>query len=448
MANTPTNIVNRLIDSLQHTHPVYWAVGLTCLIAPYLLFTRAASSQQQEEIPSPKQIARMEEPHTVVVLGASLAGLPITHYLMKHIAPKKKNLRVILVSPNTDFLWNLATVRGVLPDLIPQEKYFFPIAPTFEKYPAASRFEFIVGKAEALDPTGQVVNVGVNGGGSREVKYDTLIIATGASDRNGMPFKNLNTSEETRASITKLQQEIKAAKTVVVAGAGHTGSEVVGELGQEYASTKEKEVILIANDTLPLDPSALNSVRQTVKTSLEKLGVRIISSSRVTSITKSATGRTVLEVTKTDGSKQTIETDVYIPAFGMVPNSQFAPEHMLDSAKRFKQTKSLKVEGYDNIFVLGDVGNLQAQSAKSADDQVIHLRKIMEAYFTGKSLPLYNPDTGIIFAVSLGRKGGSGQAMGFKLFSILVWYLKGRYLGTNYAGEVAAGNRTMQATKW
>ena len=446
MASTSTELVNRLIDNIQNAHPIYWAVGIGSLIVPYILFRKTSS--QLQEAPSPSQVVKMEEPHTVVVLGASLTGLPITHYLVKHIAPGKKNLKVILVSPNTDFMWNLATVRGVLPDIVSQDKYFYPIAPTFKNYPAASQFEFIVGKAGALDPTGQTVKVNVNGGSDREVKYDTLIIATGASDRNGLPFKNLNTTEETKAAITKLQQDIKAAKSVVVAGAGHTGCEVVGELGQEYSSTGQKEVILIANDNLPLDPSALNSVRQTIATYLKKLGVRIIPSSRVTSVTKSAAGRTVLEVTQKDGSKQTIETDVYIPAFGVVPNSQFAPDHMLDSSKRFKQTTGLRVEGYDNIFVMGDVGNLQGANAKSADDQVIHMRKMMGAYFEGKPLPIYTPDSSIMFGVSLGRKGGSGQAMGMKLLSILVWYLKGRYLGTNYAGEVAAGNRTMQATKW
>ena len=71
-----------------------------------------------------------------------------------------------------------------------------------------------MGKAGALDPTSQVVTVNVNGGSDREVKYDSMIIAMGASDRNSMPFKNLNTPEETKVAVTKLQQDIKAAKTL------------------------------------------------------------------------------------------------------------------------------------------------------------------------------------------------------------------------------------------
>ena len=58
---------------------------------------------------------------------------------------------------------------------------------------------------------------------------------------------------------------------------------------------------------------------------------------------------------------------------------------MLDSSKRFKQTTGLKVEGYNNIFVMSDVGNLQGANANSAEDQVIHMQKIMEAYFALKA---------------------------------------------------------------
>lgn len=39
---------------------------------------------------------------TLVVLGAGQVGLPIVHHALKHTLPKVKDLKVILVSPNTD----------------------------------------------------------------------------------------------------------------------------------------------------------------------------------------------------------------------------------------------------------------------------------------------------------------------------------------------------------
>jgi len=88
---------------------------------------------------------------TVVVLGAGPAGVPTSHWLLKHTAAKLPNLKIILVSPNTDFFWNLAAPRVILPNMTPDEDVFYPLQPFFAKYPS-DQFEFIIGKAEQLDP--------------------------------------------------------------------------------------------------------------------------------------------------------------------------------------------------------------------------------------------------------------------------------------------------------
>uniref|UniRef100_A0A0C4DIR5 FAD/NAD(P)-binding domain-containing protein n=1 Tax=Fusarium oxysporum (strain Fo5176) TaxID=660025 RepID=A0A0C4DIR5_FUSOF len=235
-------------------------------------------------------------------------------------------------------------------------------------------------------------------------------------------------------SIQRWQQEIKLAKSIVIAGAGQTGSEVAGELGEEYASKGLKEITLVVKDDLPLSPPVRDNVRRAVKSSLEKLKVHVIRASQVTSVCQSGVGGgKILEITNQNGNKMTVEVDVYIPAFGTVPNSHFAPAHMLDASKRFKQTLDLRADGYENIFVIGDVGNLQTPNAKHVDDQVIQLSKILPAYLTGLELPKYVPDNSVVFAVSLGKGGGTGQLKSVKLFSLAVWLLKSRYLGTNYA---------------
>ena len=71
---------------------------------------------------------------TVVILGAGWAGLPLAHKLLKYTLPKleaKDGLKVILVSPNSHFYWNIAAVRGVIPGAIPDEQLFLPIEPGF-----------------------------------------------------------------------------------------------------------------------------------------------------------------------------------------------------------------------------------------------------------------------------------------------------------------------------
>lgn len=39
---------------------------------------------------------------TFVVLGAGVAGMALTHHLIKHTAQMVEGLKVILVTPNTD----------------------------------------------------------------------------------------------------------------------------------------------------------------------------------------------------------------------------------------------------------------------------------------------------------------------------------------------------------
>jgi apoptosis-inducing factor 2 len=38
---------------------------------------------------------------TIVVLGANFSGLPVAHYLLSRTSQKVKDLKVIVVSPNT-----------------------------------------------------------------------------------------------------------------------------------------------------------------------------------------------------------------------------------------------------------------------------------------------------------------------------------------------------------
>ncbi len=95
----------------------------------------------------------------VIILGARWAGLSFAHKLLKYTLPKAKDgLKVFLVMPNTQFCWNLATVRGVIPGAIPDSQLFLPIEPGFAQY-SVSNFEFVLGKASRLDPDRKTIEV-------------------------------------------------------------------------------------------------------------------------------------------------------------------------------------------------------------------------------------------------------------------------------------------------
>ncbi|KAH7166207.1 hypothetical protein EDB81DRAFT_781729 [Dactylonectria macrodidyma] len=379
---------------------------------------------------------------TIVVLGAGPAAIPVVRQTMVNTVLKRDNLKIVLVSPNANFHWPVATPRAVVPGQLPDEKIMIPLAPTFAEYPP-SKFEFVLGKASSLDPASNTVAVELDAGGSREINYHTLVIATGARARDDMPWKAVGNAEQTKQKIHTLQEQIKNAKTIVIAGGGMTGVETAGELGFEYKG--KKEVVLVYNEDLPLSAPASQAVRKQTKAELEKLKVKLIPNSTVTNVTVQGND-TILELRASDGTTKSITAQAYLPAIGVIPNTEFVPQALLDSKQFVKQTTYLQVEGHKNIFVIGDAGSLETTTLAHAEAQSRHVIKALPLYLDGAALPEYQIADKTMFAVTLGRSRGTGQMGSFKLFSFLVWFAKGRYLGTDYAHLWAAGKKTMMTT--
>lgn len=381
---------------------------------------------------------------TIVILGGGVAAAPLIRQTMVNTVMKRDDLKLVVVTPTTHFQWPIAMPRVVVPGQLADAKVLIPLEPTFKEYPA-SKFEFVLGKATSLDPTSNLVVVALNSGGTQSVSYDALIIATGARAREDMPWKSLGTTEETKAKLHSLQEQIKNAKTIVVAGGGLTGVETAGELGFEYAKSGQKEVILIHDSDLPLGPPVMDSVRKASKTELEKLNVKIISNSTVVNATTSG-NETTIEIRSKDGSTKTITAQAYLPATGIIPNTEFVPSNLLDARGFIKQTKLLQAEGHSNIFVIGDAGNLELSKSQAAEAQTVHLISALPAYLDSGKVAEYTPLAKAMFGVTIGRSRGTGQMGTMKMFSFLIWWFKGRSLGTDYADGWAAGKRTMART--
>lgn len=452
--------------------------------------------------------------HTVVVLGAGFVGVPMAHHLLKHTPAGVVHLRVILVAPNDAFFWNTAAPRGFLPvqdtssSANPKgtpgygdDRLFFELAPSFAKYNegGATRFEQLVGRATSLDPDRQTVDVTpLAGGGQVEsVHYDTLLIATGSDANHGMPFKIVSGggTAETKAALATYRDQVREAAHIVVAGGGMTGVEVAGELASVYGAqvvggsapaapaSEKKEIVLVMNEPRPLGAyGAMDSVRKIAADRLVRLGVRIVADTTVTAAAvppdsddaaadaKKKKKKTVLTLAGPGGASSTLATDLYIPALGITFNAQFVPERLLDTSaagrRRVRARPTLQVEGYDNIFVAGDVANAAAPSLKNVNDQLEVLATAMQTYLrnwavargaqtTGAApapapaaLKEYHGSDTVILAVSTGPAGGIGQFGNWKLWSFLVWLFKARYLGTDKARDYAEGRRTMMNTKW
>lgn len=442
----------------------YWIPGV--LILAYPLLSWALSSKEKPKRTTDTDTTSFIRKHTVVVLGAGFAGVPLVHHLLKH-TPASVGLHVVLVSPNDELLWAYATVRAILPDAFGDDKIFLPLKPSLDKY-GVSKFEHVVGTAQSLDTNANHVVVSIKANEQpRTIYYDTLVIATGSSYKNIMPFKNLADTATTKNEIHSLRNKIAAARSIVVAGAGQTGVEVAAELGQVYGLAGLKEITLIADDALPLWPQAREDVRKTVAHELAQLKVKIMPNTRVVGSTTTPAGReSLILLTSIKDKKETAdtstsitttttttttkhETDLYIPTFGVRPNTAFVPTTMLDTDGRLKvDRKTLQALGHDNVFGLGDVTNAQTANGKHADAQVRYLAPALQDRLAGRAVPTYKADDTFVFAVTLGPYRGTGQVGNWRLWGWIVRMTICKHMGTDYAPEIAAGNRTMTQKNW
>ncbi|KAI1769459.1 FAD/NAD(P)-binding domain-containing protein [Hypoxylon sp. FL1150] len=356
---------------------------------------------------------------TIVVLGGAYAGVGVAHRLLKNTKPQFPDLKVILVSKNSHFFWNLASVRAIVPGQLKEEQYSLPIENGFAKYPADS-FEFIVGSAEAVDVAEKTVKVSTQGG-ERVLTYDHLVCATGTrAVDNAVPWKSNGTYEETAAVLAKIQAKVATAKHIVVAGAGATGVEAAAELAFEYG--KQKEIHLLSGDAEILGGDSLAS---NATSELNKLGVKIHKAARVDNAKELPDGRT--EVLLQSGEK--IVTDLYLPTMGMAPNSEYLPADLLTDKKFVDIDEFYHVKGTKDVWAAGDLVWKPRGSFVLSDKQAGGVAKNIDLALKGKPPVVVKTIPMDILFVATGRSRGSGRLGPVKVFSLMVYLIKGKTLG-------------------
>lgn len=254
----------------------------------------------------------------------------------------------------------MASVRAIVPGQIADEQLFQPLAAALERYPADS-YELIIGAADKVDTSTRTVLVSPSSSSSplpdggppsppRTLDYDQLVVATGSrSTTSSVPWKVLDSYDETVASLGAARGRVGPAAHIVVAGAGATGVEVAGELGFEYGGAKE--VYLLSGGPSLLDG---DSVGPAARAELERLHVRVRLDARVAEARELPDGRT--EVSLVGG--EVIATDLYLPTMGMRANSEMMDQKYLGEkgyvvVDEYYRVKG--VEGEGGVWALGDV---------------------------------------------------------------------------------------------
>ena len=382
----------------------------------------------------------------IVVIGGGFAGISFIKKL------KKEKLQIVLFDRHNyhtfqPLLYQVSTA-GLEPDSIA-----YPLRKIFRKN---KDFHFRMAEVENINTENNTISTSIG-----SLKYDYLVIATGTRTNffgnesiaeNSMPMKTVPQALNIRslilqnieqADITVDEVQRKRLLNFVIAGAGPTGVELAGALAEfrkgilenDYPELDEDEmnVHLIEGQNRVLPPMS-ETVSKKAQRFLEKLGVQI----HLETYISGYDGKTV---TTKDGKK--FETATFIWAAGVTGAliNGINGEALVERANRYKVNEFNKVNGFDNIFALGDIALMDSkeypkghpQVAQPAIQQGKHLGKNFRKMLQGDKMePFKYFDKGTMATVGrnkavvdIGKLHFGGAIAWFLWMFVHLWFLVG-----------------------
>ncbi|KAJ5371015.1 uncharacterized protein N7496_007107 [Penicillium cataractarum] len=383
---------------------------------------------------------------SVVVIGASHAGLGVSHKLLRQ-APEAS---VTLIDPSDEYYFNIATPRFLVkPGSLPSSKYLYDIRETFNDYPSRS-FTFVRGLVRSIDYSKKSVSVTTGESSSTEsnaisVAFDYLVIASGSTTPATLgqgslklPFK-ATAFEDTRKAISEAQAKLLKATRIVIGGGGPLGVELAGELAEAPGSVKN---ITLVSKTGSLLEGATETVQRTAESILRRKNVEILKDVTVDQVTQDPKTE-IWTVTLSTG--QTITADEYISTTGVIPNNEFIPKSFLNQDGWVNVDEQLRVVEYGNsrsdTYALGDItchpyrllSRVAVQATTVASNIAASVRKNTRiAKYSAKAQKM-------MMVVPVGQSTGTGHLGGWTLWGCLVWFFKGKDFLTYEAPKFLRG---------
>ena len=308
--------------------------------------------------------------HQVVILGGGFGGL----YAAKDL--KKAPVQITVVDRRNFHLFQPLLYQVATGSLSPGEI----ASPLRRVLNSHQNTRVLLGEAVDLDPERRRVILA-----DGEVEYDTLIVATGSTDSYfghddwAQTAPGLKTIEQATAIRSKILSAFEEAEresdpekqrawlTFVIVGAGPTGVELAGALGEianemlcrDFRSidSKQAEILLLEGGPRVL-PSYPPDLSAKAEASLVRLGVTPRTNVMVTGIDAgSVTVKTANGVDRIAARTIIWAAGVRASSFGKVLQQRAGAQ--LDRAGRVMVNPDLSVPGHPEILVIGDLGHFE-----------------------------------------------------------------------------------------
>ncbi|RAR01272.1 armadillo-like helical protein [Stemphylium lycopersici] len=388
----------------------------------------------------------MSEQRNIVVLGASGAGLQATHYILKHILPalkakKDAKYHVYTISPASHWYFRVASPRvAASTRRMASEKIMLDLHDGFKQY-SQEDFTFIEAAATGLETSTRRVLYRSNKGHEDEfLSYHALIVATGSSTYHPA-FSMSADAQSTLDSIGSTNEKVASAKKIVVVGGGPTAVEFAGEAAEHrngkpgwFSKVDPKTEVTLITSGNQLLPGLRPAIAKAAEHKLNALGVKVIYNTRVTETSPTTDGRTSLTLKNGDR----LETDLYVPAHGVQPNSSWIPDQLLNDKGYLITNSTLRVdEAGPRVYAFGDVASYSRNNfwdiiqglpvlVTNLKRDLLSFNSMLPDQKPGGKDRTFKPDTRESMIIPIGSGGGVGAMMGWKVPSWFVWMLKGR----------------------
>lgn len=346
----------------------------------------------------------------VVIVGGGFGGIATASQL------KSWGIPFVLVDMRDAFHHNVGALRASVQSGF-AKKTFISYAVTFGE-------SFRQAKVVGIDLLRQKVLL--NDG--EELFYSHLILATGSDGPFPGKFNQIIDMETAIQTYEDMVKEVQKSSRIVIVGGGAAGVEMAAEIKTEYPA---KEVTLIHSKIALADVELLPCVRQVVKEILLKKEVCLLLSDRVSNLHMLTLNRFQENMAVKTEKGREVAADMVILCTGIKINSSAyssAFGDKLASNGALKVNQYLQVEGYDNIYAIGDCTDVK--EPKMAYHAGLHADIVVTNIInslTQKPLKTYQPGS-LTFLLSMGRNDGVGQINGCYVGRLLVTIVKSRDL--------------------
>jgi len=296
----------------------------------------------------------------IVVLGAGYGGLITVTRLQKQLGTTDAD--IVLVNKN-DYHYETTWLHEASAGTLHHDRVRYDISSVIDR----SKVDFV--QATALKVDHQAKKVMLDNG---ELAYDYLVVALGGVpetfgitglDTYAFSITNVNSARQIRDHIEyqfatyAVEEEKKSERlTIVVGGAGFTGIEFLGELGNripELCAEYDIDKQLVRVVCVEAAPSALPGFDPELVTyamaHLESKGIEFMIGTAI----KEATPEGII-VAKGETETEEIKAATVVWAAGVRGNPIIVDSEIENMRGRVKVESDLRAPGLSDVFVIGD----------------------------------------------------------------------------------------------